>query len=67
MKKINDAIKKKMIEAGKMGTESITVRINLTNSEKEEFLNSKEYDSENYWWEFSGNTLEISYTEAEGK
>lgn len=63
MKKIDDAIEKKMMETGAMGTEPVTVKIKLTDTEKEEFLNYEKYDSENYSWEFEDNTLIISYTE----
>lgn len=63
MKKIDDAIEKKMMETGAMGTEPVTVKIKLTDTEKEEFLNYEKYDSKNYSWEFEGNTLIISYTE----
>lgn len=63
MKKIDDAIAKKMMESGAMGTEPVTVRIKLTEEEREQFLSCDKYDSENYSWEFEGNTLIISYTE----
>lgn len=67
MKKIDNAIEKKMMESGAMGTETITVEIQLNDVEKDEFLNCEKYDSENYSWEFEDNTLIISYTEeAEG-
>lgn len=63
MKKIDDAIEKKMMESGALGTEPVTVRIKLTAEEREQFLSCDKYDSENYSWEFEGNTLIISYTE----
>ena len=63
MKKIDKAIEMKMMETGAMGTEHITVRVKLTNSEKNEFLNSKKYDSKNYSWELEGNDLIVSYIE----
>lgn len=63
MKIIDNMIEKKMLETGAMGNEPITVRINLTDTEKEEFLNSEKYDSKHYWWEFNGNELIITYTE----
>lgn len=63
MKKIDRAIEQKMMKFGIMGTEMVTVEINLTPEEKEEFLNCEKYDSGNYSWEFEGNTLVISYTE----
>ena len=63
MKKIDDAIEKKMIESGAMGTEPVTVRIKLTAEEREQFLSCDKYDSVNYVWEFGGEDLIISYTE----
>ena len=67
MKKIDDAIEKKMMESGKMGTETVTARIKLTAEEREQFLSCDKYDSANYSWEFDGKELIISYTEeAEG-
>ena len=63
MNKIDKTIEKKMMESGAMGTESVTVKIELTDTEKEEFLNCEKYDSKNYWWEFDGNALKITYTE----
>ena len=67
MKKIDDAIEKKMMETGAMGTEPVTVRIKLTAEEREQFLSCDKYDSANYSWEFDGEELIISYTEeAEG-
>lgn len=63
MKKIDDAIEKKMMESGAMGTEPVTVRIKLTAEEREQFLSCDKYDSENYSWEFEENALIISYTE----
>ena len=63
MKKIDDAIENGMMSSGKMGTETVTVKIKLTAAEKEEFLNCEKYDSVNYFWEFDGEELIISYTE----
>ena len=60
MKKIDEAILKKMMESGAMGTEAVTVKIALTDSEKNEFLNCEKYDSENYFWEFDEEELVIS-------
>lgn len=63
MKKIDNAIERKMMETASMGTEAVTVKVNLTNEEKEEFLNCEKYDSDNYFWELDGEELIISYTE----
>ena len=67
MNKIDRALEEKMMKTGATGTETVTVKINLTEKEKEEFLNCEKYDSVNYFWEFDGEELIISYTaEAEG-
>lgn len=63
MEKIDNAIEKKMMRSGAMGTETVEVQIQLTNDEKLEFYLCDKYDSKNYSWEFEGNTLIISYTE----
>ena len=63
VKKIDDAIKNKMMETGAMGTEPVTVRIKLTEEEKKLFIDSEKYDSDHYFWEFEGKELVISYTE----
>lgn len=64
MKKINGLIDEEILNTGKMGTEEITVSLNLTDEEKEIFYDIEEYENENYWWEFiDGNNLRISYVE----
>lgn len=63
MKKIDKAIENEMMSSGKMGTETVTVRIKLTDEEKEKFLSCDKYDSNNYSWEFDEDELIISYTE----
>ena len=61
LNKIEMAIDREAMRTGKMGTDTVTVRLNLTDAEKEEFLNLDL--SDNYNWEFEGNELTISYTE----
>ena len=39
MNKIDRALEEKMMKTGATGTETVTVKINLTEKEKEEFLN----------------------------
>ena len=63
MNKIDRALEEKMMKTGAMGTEQVTVNLCLTDSEKEDFINCRKYDSENYAWEFDGNELTISYVE----
>lgn len=46
-----------------MENEPVTVRIKLTDTEKEEFLSSEKYDSKHCWWEFDGNELTMTYVE----
>lgn len=62
-RKIDRAIEKTAMKTGKMGTEPVTVEMELISEEIEEFKNLEKYDSEHYFWEIEGNTLRISYTE----
>lgn len=50
------------MKTGAMGTETVSVQLDLTDEEKEIFLNENKCD-EHYYWEFDGNTLSIDYTE----
>ena len=61
--KIDRAIEKEAMKTGKMGTEPVTVEMELISEEIEEFKNLEKYDSEHYFWEIEDNTLRISYTE----
>ena len=61
--RIDRAIEKEMMGTGRMGTETVTVSMNLTDEEKDLFHSIDKYDSEHYFWEFDGNELTISYTE----
>ena len=61
MKKIENAIDEKAKNHGIMGTESVSIEMMLTENEKHEFLSLEL--SENWNWEFEGNTLYISYKE----
>ena len=61
--KIDKMIEEKSLNEGIYfpSEESVTIRIELTEEEKEEF---KALDlSDNYWWEIEGNALIVSYTE----
>lgn len=61
--RIDRAIEKEMMGTGRMGTETVTVSMNLTDEEKDLFHDIEKYDSEQYFWEFEENELTISYTE----
>ncbi len=63
IQKIDSAIEKEMARTGKMGTESVSVRILCSDEEKQVFEEIEKYDSENYWWEWEGQHLIITYTE----
>ena len=63
MERIDREIERKMMDTGRMGTETVTAEIHLSDEEKEVFREIEKYDSEHYFWEFDGNELTISYTE----
>lgn len=61
--RILNAIEKEATRTGAMGTESVSVSLELTDEEKEEFLNMEDFDTEHYFWNITDNKLEITYTE----
>ena len=63
MERIDREIERKMMDTGRMGTETVTVSMNLTDEEKDLFHGIDKYDSEHYFWELDGSELTISYTE----
>lgn len=63
IEKIDKTINNKAEKFGVMGTEQISVSIELTDEEKELFFEIDKYDTENYFYSFNGNVLDISYTE----
>lgn len=63
-KRIEKEIEKKFAKFGVMGTEEVNITLNLTDSEKEEFLNEIS-DSFNY--KLDGNELSIIWSEGELK
>ena len=63
MERIDREIERKMMDTGRMGTETVTVSMNLTDEEKDLFNGIDKYDSEHYFWELDENELTISYTE----
>jgi len=71
MKSINDriekAVDKEILKTGKMGTEKVSVEIELTDKEKEIVRNADiaEYKAfgKNYWWELKGNKMLANWSE----
>ena len=63
MERIDKAIEKEIMYTGRMGTETVTVSMNLTDEEKDLFHGIDKYDSEHYFWELGESELTISYTE----
>lgn len=63
MERIDREIERKMMDTGRMGTETVTVSVSLTDEEKNLFHDIEKYDSEHYFWEFDENELTISYAE----
>lgn len=61
--KIDKAINKKAMKTSGMGTENITVELNLSDAEKETFLSIDKYNCDHYSWEFDNNILCITFTE----
>lgn len=63
IERIDREIERKMMDTGRMGTETVTVSMNLTDEEKDLFHGIDKYDSEHYFWELDESELTISYTE----
>lgn len=61
MNKIEKEIEDERMKYGIMGTETATIIIKVTESEKEEFLNLEL--NEHWWYEIEDNELTVSYTE----
>lgn len=58
---IKRKINKEMLKTGKMGTENVTIKLELEDKEMEEF-NNLNLDN-HYWFEKEGNIVYITYTE----
>jgi len=65
--KIENAIDKEVLKTGKMGTETVSVEIELTDKEKEVVENAdmEEYKAfgKKYWWELKGNKMLVNWSE----
>ena len=61
--KIDRAIEKKAMDTGRMGTESVSVQLKLSDAEIKLFYDTEKYDGEHYFWEIEGGVLDITYTE----
>ena len=61
LKKFERLIDKKMLETGKMGTEIVSITLELSDEEKEAFHEIEL--EENYGYDLDGNNLTISYSE----
>lgn len=62
--KIIKELEKKIMKTGKMGIEQVRISMDLSDDEKELFINdiSEKFDA-HYFWELENNTLIITYTE----
>ena len=58
---IDEKLQKKALKNGAMGTESVSIDIELTDSQFQEFY--KINFSDNYFWEVKGNIVTITYIE----
>jgi len=62
--RIDREIERKMMKTGVMGTESVSVTLDVSEEEMGIIRNEEhKYDSKNYWWEIDEDNLTISYTE----
>ena len=62
--RIDREIDKKMMKTGAMGTETVSVTLDVTKEEMDIIrYGEHKYDSENYWWEIDEDNLTIAYTE----
>lgn len=61
--KINSIVEQNIMSLGKMGTETVSSKIHLSDEEIEIFKSIDTFDSENYFWEIEGNVLYLDYTE----
>ena len=64
---IERAIEREIERKGAMGTESVSVKLELTDEELDIFRNIDLFDTENYAWEIEDNNLYITYTEEKKK
>ena len=60
---IERAIEREIERKGAIGTESVSVKLELTDEELDIFRNIDLFDTENYAWEIEDNNLYITYTE----
>ncbi len=63
IERIENKIEEKAMKYGLMGTEPVTVILELTNEERESFYTIEKYDEINYSWDLEGNELTITYQE----
>ena len=58
--RIEKELEREIFKTGKIGTETVSISLDITEKERDEFLNLDLED--NYWFEIEGNKLYISYT-----
>ena len=63
MRELIEIIERAIEREGAMGTESVSVKLELTDEELDIFRNIDLFDTENYAWEIEDNNLYITYTE----
>lgn len=65
VERIENKIEREALNHGIMGTETVSVHLQLSDVEMEEFQDTgwNYFDTPNYGWEINGDELFISYTE----
>ena len=61
--RIEKALEKEITKTGKMGTETVTVELDITYEESKEFLKLDVFDNEHFSWNLEKGRLTINYTE----
>ncbi|WP_303871665.1 hypothetical protein [Acetobacterium wieringae] len=63
IEKIKDAIEKKAMQTGAMGTENVSILLKITEVERLEFLEESDQLDEHWNWDIDDGELHVIYTE----
>ncbi|PKM71217.1 MAG: hypothetical protein CVU92_09560 [Firmicutes bacterium HGW-Firmicutes-17] len=63
IEKIKEAIEKKAMQTGAMGTENVSILLKITEAERLEFLEESDQLDEHWHWDIDDGELHVIYTE----
>lgn len=63
IERIREAIEKKAMQTGAMGTENVSVLLKITEEERLEFLEESDQLDDHWNWDISDGELHVIYTE----